>query len=273
MKKNISFGVILSLSFLLTSTTFASTIASPVISGNEVWTKANSPYIVAGVYIPLGASLTIEPGTVVKILLNANPFTIEGRLNMGSASAEQVTLTSINDDTVGGDSNGDGTATTPAAGDWNKITMNAGAQVNIQNTTITYGGANPYDAFTGGHFNYPMIENNGGILSINNSVFSNSGYYGILQNSGSTTITNSTFSNMARLGVTVARGYMNVASSTFDNMQYGIFVSTGTLELASNTFSHLINSAVYLNGSPIIFRNHGGNIGTTGFLFGLDFQV
>lgn len=76
---------------------------------NEIWT-ADTVHVVNGkVEVADGVTLTIEPGTVVK-------FTSGSSLNIapgGICVAKGVTFTHFNDDTVGGDTLGDGVTEVP----------------------------------------------------------------------------------------------------------------------------------------------------------------
>ena len=131
------------------------------LAGDTTWTKAGGPYVVKNITIPAGITLTIEPGTVVKVVTDTEPFYVFGTLNIGNESGEQVLITSITDDT-GGDTNEDGATTTPSSGDWRKISFNPGSTGTIVNTKIVYGGATVRDWWTGGYFRFPFIENKGG---------------------------------------------------------------------------------------------------------------
>ena len=97
----------------------AATVISPGVnlSWNEVWTKENSPHVIEGPTQVRFGSLSIGSGTVVKFAADSSlrlhgnvVVTIEG------TAPDPVYFTSIHDDSVGGDTNGDGSATAPAPG-------------------------------------------------------------------------------------------------------------------------------------------------------------
>ncbi|MBI3572243.1 hypothetical protein HY091_01770 [Candidatus Kaiserbacteria bacterium] len=104
----------------------AATVAPVVVSADTEWTTAGSPIeVLEPLTISPGATLTIDPGVVVKFF--NNPFgeaaiEVNGTLNAGSTSdSSTVVFTSIADDSVGGDTNGDGTATDPEQNRWGAI--------------------------------------------------------------------------------------------------------------------------------------------------------
>ncbi len=98
---------------------------SGTISSNTTWTLANSPYVVTGdITVASPAVLTIEPGVIVKFDTGTDLTIADGaRLTAEGTSSAEIVFTSYKDD-IGGDDNGDGTATTPAAGDWGLVTYN-----------------------------------------------------------------------------------------------------------------------------------------------------
>ncbi len=93
-----------------------------------------------GLAIMAGATLTINPGTVVK-LAQDNGIMVMGNLIINGEEDNPVVITSIKDDSIGGDSNEDGSATTAAPGDWFSIIVNsADVGINISYAEIKYGG-------------------------------------------------------------------------------------------------------------------------------------
>ena len=98
------------------------TVAPSVISVDTVWGPLGSPYIVHGT-VTVKASLTMLPGTVVKIDGQMSGISVSdvGQLLVLGSRDARVVITSFKDDTAMGDSNGDGSASSPAPGDWRSI--------------------------------------------------------------------------------------------------------------------------------------------------------
>ncbi len=136
---------------LFTTTAFAATNLTNTPNGviNTTWTKAQSPYIISGnIYYRFG-SLTVEPGTIVKFASATSSLTIHADiiLNINGSAEEPVYFTSIKDDSIGGDTNGDGSATSPAPGDWGYLSLGSGAvnnSMSINYLKISYGGGKGY---------------------------------------------------------------------------------------------------------------------------------
>lgn len=93
------------------------------ITTNTTWALADSPFeVTSNVTVNTGSTLTIEPGVVVKFDAGTNLTVLDGAtITANGTAAAPITFTSIKDDSVGGDLNGDGNATTPAPGDWDGI--------------------------------------------------------------------------------------------------------------------------------------------------------
>lgn len=111
------------------------------ISVNTTWTKANSPYVVTqSVYVNSGVVLTIEPGVLVKFTQNTGLYIQgNGQLLAVGAVGEPIVFTSLRDDTYGGDTNGDGTVTVPAPGDWYTLSAYGSlSTLHLQHVVMRY---------------------------------------------------------------------------------------------------------------------------------------
>jgi Bacterial Ig-like domain (group 3) len=87
--------------------------------------------------IERGATLTIEPSTIIKTT-RSGELRAFGSLVVDGTSGSPVTFTSFYDDTVGGDTDGDGGAEAPRRGDWSGIQVLEGGQVNAQYAVVDY---------------------------------------------------------------------------------------------------------------------------------------
>jgi len=123
---------------------------------NVTWGISGSPYFVKNsVTVASGCSLTIDPYVIVKFEFIQN-LNISGTLNVNGQAGAPVTFTSIYDDSIGGDTNGDGNATSPGlnvaffGGDWFGVHYNSGSlgsmsfsHVNYADMAVTLDSASP----------------------------------------------------------------------------------------------------------------------------------
>lgn len=124
---------------------FATTVATGTIAIDTEWTTDGSPYVIPSpLTVSVGATLTINPGVVVKISptpYGNSPLIINGRLVAGSASSSnEVVFTSIADDAYGGDTNDDAASTTPEQNLWSTISFDRAATSTITHARFRYGG-------------------------------------------------------------------------------------------------------------------------------------
>jgi hypothetical protein len=241
-------SLFLAISLSPTAFSIADTIISSDISTSTTWTTAGGTYIVQGSrFVNAGVTLTIDPGVVVKFQNTTSRLVISGTLNATGTSTSRIYFTSLKDDSVGGDTNGDGASTTPVSLDWHSVQVEPGGIANLEYVTIRYGGSSIFGVCNTGGEN---VCNNGGTLTISSSTISN-GYYGINHQSGTTSISNTTISDASFRGLNILAGMVSVATSTFsNNASHGLFVDGGLVAFNGNTFSgHTI--------CPIYFSNLG----------------
>ena len=166
----------------------AQTNVSGTINANTTWTTAGSPYIVTNTLtLSAGAVLNISPGVVVKFSSYYSGIVlVNGTLNAIGNSANPIVITSLKDDTYGGDSNNDGTATNPAAGNWDRIFISTEGSNSVLNHCIfRYGGASNN-----------VVNTSNSSPTITNCVFENNGNSALgLSGTSAPTITNNHFAN------------------------------------------------------------------------------
>jgi len=113
------------------------------ISSDEMWSSDGSVHVITcNVTVASGVTLSITEGAVVKVEAAKTLF-VAGSLRVLGTNLSPVYITSIRDDSVGGDTNGDGGATTPAPGNWTRIEFMPGSDDSaslIDHAVIRYGG-------------------------------------------------------------------------------------------------------------------------------------
>lgn len=105
------------------------------LSGTITSSQTLNPGIVyivnPDVSVASGATLTIPAGTIVKFQVGSITVQSGGSLRVTGTAANPVHFTSYKDDTVGGDSNNDGTTSTPAIDDYGQAIVGNNGDINI----------------------------------------------------------------------------------------------------------------------------------------------
>jgi len=257
-------------------------IVPATISTNTTWTAGNV-YVINGTYnttVAAGAKLTIEPGAIVKFRDGYSYLYINGELDARGTSESPIYFTSYKDDTVGGDTNGDGDKTSPDVGDWHNISIGRdnAATVIMNYCVVRYGSGNYYAGT-----NDAMIHvSNNSDVTITNSEITNSRTTGIKFNENFTkspVLSNNTISKNATNGIYVNNSNPTITGNIISNNgQYGILVGASSTvtniivpaAISKNTFLSNTSGNIYLGtnaaGTPIKADNVniGGIIVNTG---------
>ncbi|MBX3001407.1 MAG: hypothetical protein KF893_22990 [Caldilineaceae bacterium] len=182
-------------------------------------TAANSPYVVRNfVTVDEGVTLYLEPGTIVKLDTDM-VIGVKGSLRSLGTEDNPVIFTSLKDDSVGGDTNEDRSATSPTAGDWGQIFFAPTSSNSIiEYTVIHYGGLHQARGWWVGRSWYGYTSINGDWVDIyprpgDNNVVNYGG--SIRLDGASPTIRNTTITN-TEIGIVMADG----AAPSLDGIEY-----------------------------------------------------
>ena len=120
------------------------------ISSSQTWFANGVIHVITcDVTIPNGVTLTIEQGTIIKVKSSGDLF-VDGSFQALGSSDQKIYITSIRDDTVGGDT--DQETIPPAAGNWGRVHFRPGSSGELDYVELRYGGLNQWDVvYRGGH--------------------------------------------------------------------------------------------------------------------------
>lgn len=205
-------------------------------------------YVINVNQISVTSTLTIEAGAIIKFndIVGDNSILVSnsGRILANGTAAKPVVFTSAKDDINGGDTNGDGTASTPARGDWGGIIINSN-NCTFSHCKFLYGGEGP-----GGGAGQPTLEYSYYHGTIDNCTFAYCG--------GET--------EYAGYGVVDARGCADAAFSITNCTFYGcikpLFLNPFISVDNSNTF-HNPSNPTEINQLNGIFMTAEANEATT----------
>ncbi|MEK7165377.1 MAG: NosD domain-containing protein, partial [Patescibacteria group bacterium] len=148
-----------------------------------------------------GVTLTIESGVVVKF--NQSYVDVYGKIIALGTAQDKIYFTSFLDDSVGGDTNGDGAATLPDSGDWFGISF--------------------YSPSTRSKFEYADFK------------YASTNFY---LDASDLSLASSTVSFADDAAIISNESDLSVADSAFDGNYYGIDTTKGRLVLRGNSFTN-----------------------------------
>jgi hypothetical protein len=150
-------------------------MTSGFVTSSATWSQTGIPYVFDGSYlwVASGKTLTLSAGVVIKHKVGGNggEIGVQGNLVVNGTPNQQVIFTSLKDDSVCGDTNGDGNATAPASGDWTGFIFDPGSSGSLSNIIVRYAqnGVNIRSGVSSPHIEHSTFSNSGRAISISGS--------------------------------------------------------------------------------------------------------
>ncbi|MBN1381265.1 MAG: carboxypeptidase regulatory-like domain-containing protein [Deltaproteobacteria bacterium] len=214
------------------------------LSADETWTGDFMHHVTGHVIVPSGITLRIDPGAVVKFNDKLGiDVQAGGKLEIQGTPAKPVTLTSIVDDSVGGDTNGDGDRTAPQAGDWKWLNMD-GAQADIRHAHILYAGGTVSGVWDSGIGAGAIRTKGSADVTVSNCLIRDAFFDGVLAWGGTVTILNSVFSGTDRAVCAHPGGVVHVVNTTVDDNRIGLLIHGGTLNVANTIVTNSYRAGI-----------------------------
>ncbi len=256
----------------------ASTTIDADITTNTTWTVANSPYVVTfPITVTQGNTLNIDPGVVVKFDYGTS-LTVDGTLKALGTNALPVYLTSLYDDSIGGDTNGDGADSFPDSGDWEVLLIESSTKSTLNNVIQKYsydglvlynGGSVISDTFTsdqgvvtfGSHSTFAHLNTlflylyDSSVVSVNGGTIANDNDNPVeIYNNSSLTLSNLTVSSLDETSFYVS-DHSLLSLDTVNVNTTGLFVDSldvfnySSLIMKKVTIQNVYNVLVVFNSS------------------------
>ncbi|NNF07677.1 MAG: hypothetical protein HKN21_13020, partial [Candidatus Eisenbacteria bacterium] len=149
------------------------------LGGSEpdtTWTweaNVNFPVIINNMSINGADTLDVKENSVVKFWGAGSSLSAFSNGSLQTTGPGPVWFTSLADDSLGGDTNGDGAGSSPAPGDWLAVYFYADSVVDLVNTWFAYGGAGTQgNIYSPSGFISSVAWNGGGsIQSLNDGAY------------------------------------------------------------------------------------------------------
>jgi hypothetical protein len=189
------------------------------VSSALPWTGTLSPVVTGSLDVASGSTLSMGPSALLKFAQGATLY-VEGTLSANGSAVHHAVLTSLRDDTVGGDTNGDGDGTAPAADDWVGIEVVSPGD-GSPDPSVTLNEADVLYATTGLGVDTPaLVQGDHATFNHENTA--------VVVNGDPVSFTNSVISN-SQTGITVASGDSATFQGEIINTDLGAYAPQGAV--------------------------------------------
>ncbi|MCX6723806.1 MAG: right-handed parallel beta-helix repeat-containing protein [Candidatus Staskawiczbacteria bacterium] len=222
--------------------------------------KSLSPYLFKNnISVSEGVTLTIEPGVVIKFFDTGSNLNVAGTVKAIGTDADKIVFTSFSDDEYGGDTNGDGSLSSPSDGEWRVINFtNNSSGSEFEDAVFRYGGAYlPQGAAV-------KVEQSS--ISIKNSIFEKNLNRGLYLLNSLAVIANSRFLNQQRVdmwsdfnavAIHAIGGNVQITDNYFKDNNYGVFIELGSIGTGEADVN-VQNNNFENNWHPVILNTFNG---------------
>ena len=216
------------------------------LKASTTWLGNMLHRVVNDVVVPSGVTLTIGPGAIIKFDAGKGITVQSGGILIAQGQAAlPVQFTSIRDDTLGGDTNGDGSQNVPQAGDWRWIYLDRGVGT-FEYCILRYGGG-PQEGGWGpaGGPGKSVIKTSGNaVFQFSQSQIVDGFYDGVLAWGGTNKLVNSLFVGMDRAICAHPGSVVEVLNCTLYDNRIGLLVHGGTLDAVNTIVAASLESGV-----------------------------
>ncbi len=200
------------------------------LPGSESWNNPDIVYWMSGnVTVPLGDTLTVAAGQIVKAASGNQNLIVNGTLSAQGTAANPIIFTSFRDDTDGGNTDNDGSGTTVGSnGDWGSIQFGATSTADVMTSVEVL--------FSGGSGNAAAVIDNGASLSLTACVVANSYSAGVEAIDGANVqlVNDLIYGNHGAGILASGNALVTAINDTIDANYYGVQYSTATVTLTND---------------------------------------
>ena len=226
--------------------------SNATLNKRDVAGITNIAYIVDNLTIAPSAVLTVAPGVVIKFSSYYYGIDVQGGLKADGTSSQKIVFTALSDDSNGGDTNNDGSSSSPTKGAWNSVDFQNSSidTINsLRNCIFRYGGGYNYS------YDYGIVRIYSSHVVIDSSVFTLSSSSGVgIFGSADPSITNSEITAVNYTPVTMSM----FATPTFSN---NTILNLGFTAIG-------IKPETYSQNATVPLRDFGGYAGIPYVLWG-----